>query len=73
MRYIIFAAIYLCTLLVGSHAAVAQVTSQSSSACYTIGNSDARSYCLARAHRDVSYCYSVRDATLRAMCLAEVR
>lgn len=73
MRYIIFAAIYLCAILFGSHAAVAQVARPSSSACYGIGNADARSYCLARAHRQVSYCYNVQDASMRAMCIAEVR
>lgn len=73
MRYIIFAAIYSCALLFGSHAAVAQVVRPSSSACYGIGNPDMRSYCLARAHRDVGQCYNVKDASIRSMCIAEVR
>ena len=42
-------------------------------ACYNIGDSDARIYCLARAHREPGQCYSIRAADLRAMCLAEVR
>ena len=43
------------------------------SACYNITDADARTYCLARAHREPGQCYSIRAADLRAMCLAEVR
>lgn len=42
-------------------------------ACYNIGDSDARSYCLARARRDAGTCYTIQRADLRAQCLAEVR
>lgn len=42
-------------------------------ACYNIADSDARTYCLARAHRDPSICYSIKAAEIRALCLAEVR
>lgn len=42
-------------------------------ACYTITDSDARTYCLARAHREVGTCYAIKDAGLRSQCLAEVR
>ena len=42
-------------------------------ACYNIADSDARTYCLARAHREPSMCYSIKAADVRAMCLAEVR
>lgn len=44
-----------------------------SGACYNIGDSDARSYCLARARRDAGACYTIQRADLRAQCLAEVR
>lgn len=42
-------------------------------ACYNIADSDARTYCLARAHREPSMCYSIKSADMRSMCLAEVR
>jgi hypothetical protein len=41
-------------------------------ACYSIGDADARTYCLARAHREPAQCYSIQRADLRAQCLAEV-
>lgn len=43
------------------------------SACYNISDADARSYCLARAHREPGTCYTIQRADLRAQCLAEVR
>lgn len=42
-------------------------------ACYNITDSDARSYCIAKARRDVSQCYNIQQAYLRSLCLAEVR
>lgn len=44
-----------------------------SGACYSIGDADARAYCLARAHREPSQCYSIQRHDMRSMCLAEVR
>lgn len=44
-----------------------------SGACYAIQDADARSYCLARARRDVSACYTIQRADLRSQCLSEVR
>ena len=44
-----------------------------SGACYNVNDSDARAYCLAKAHGDSGRCYSIQRADLRAMCLAEVR
>lgn len=41
--------------------------------CYTIQDSDARTYCLARAHSQPAQCYSIQRADVRAQCLAEVR
>jgi hypothetical protein len=41
--------------------------------CYTINDGDARTYCLARAHRDPSQCYAIQRPDLRAQCRAEVR
>lgn len=43
------------------------------STCYTVGDADARAYCIARARRDPGHCYSVQRSDLRALCLAEVR
>lgn len=43
------------------------------SACYSVGDADARAYCLAKAHREPSICYSIIRADMRAMCLAETR
>lgn len=43
------------------------------SACYNINDADARTMCLARAHRDTGRCYSVQRADLRSQCLAEVQ
>lgn len=40
--------------------------------CYTIGDADARAFCLARAHRNVGMCYSIQESGLRARCRAEV-
>lgn len=41
--------------------------------CYAIADSDARSFCLARAHQDPGRCYIIADSGLRSQCLAEVR
>ena len=42
-------------------------------ACYNVQDSDARTYCLARARGDVSQCYSIQRSDMRSQCLAEVR
>ena len=42
-------------------------------ACYNIADSDARTYCLARAHRQPGQCYSIQNPAMRSMCLSEVR
>lgn len=57
------------SILVGCGSAQAATTS----ACYNITDSDARSYCIARARGDVGQCYNIQRADLRSMCLAEVR
>ena len=41
-------------------------------ACYNIADSDRRTFCLAKAHKDRSYCNSIKAAEIRAQCLAEV-
>lgn len=46
---------------------------QDASTCYTIGDADARTYCLARARKDSGMCYAIHRADMRAQCLAEVR
>ena len=43
------------------------------SACYNITDADARTYCLARAHRQPGQCYSIQNPAMRSMCLSEVR
>lgn len=55
-----------CLFQVAAHAADAGT-------CYTISDSDARTYCLARAHKEPAQCYSIKQADMRAQCMAEVR
>lgn len=42
-------------------------------ACYNVQDSDARTYCLARAKGEPAQCYSIKRADMRSQCLAEVR
>lgn len=53
------------------HAATGSIAN--TSACYNVADSDARTMCLARAHREPGQCYSIQRADLRAQCLAEAR
>lgn len=69
MRKIIFIA---GCLFFAAHS-MATANAADSGACYSIQDSDARTYCLARAHREPGQCYSIRRADTRAQCLAEVR
>ena len=41
--------------------------------CYSIGDSDARAHCIAKARKEPGMCYSIKSSDLRAACLAEVR
>lgn len=50
-----------------------QAVAGDASACYNVADADARTMCLARAHREPGQCYSIRRADLRSQCLAEVR
>lgn len=59
-------ALFVC--LFGPIVALAANTS----ACYNVADGDARTYCLARAHREPGQCYSIKRADLRSQCLAEV-
>jgi len=68
MKKIIF--IVGCTFFVLNRLATAYATD--AGACYSIQDSDARTYCLARAHREPAQCYSIQRADLRAQCRAEV-
>lgn len=52
---------------------VAPANAADPSACYTIGDRDARSYCLAKARKEPGACYSIQRSDLRAQCLAETR
>lgn len=70
MRTIVLSLAYAAALLVAPHSAVAAAAA---SACYGVGNPDARAYCLAMAHRDPGRCYNIQGSGLRAACLAEVR
>lgn len=42
-------------------------------ACYNIAAADARTYCLARVHRQPGQCNSIQNSAMRSMFLAEVR
>lgn len=61
--------LYIVALVLASNSARAADTS----ACYNIPDADARTYCLARAHRQPGQCYNIQRADLRAQCFAEVR
>lgn len=50
-----------------------QARSENAGACYTVGDADARAYCLARAHKDPGRCYAIQRPDTRSACLAEVR
>jgi hypothetical protein len=65
--------ILCCLFFVVNRAATAYVAGNPASACYNVHDADARTMCLARAHREPGQCYSIQRADLRAQCLAEVR
>lgn len=52
---------------------VAPARADDAGACYTIGNMDARSLCLAKARHEPSMCYAIQRGDVRAECLAETR
>ncbi len=66
---VVYLVVALAVFLLGPIAAFAA----DSGACYSIQDSDARTCCLARAHREPGQCYSIKRADTRAQCLAEVR
>ena len=68
MRRLLLSLATSSALLGTPHAALA--APQGVSACYNVGNADARAICLARAHGSTSYCYNVQSPDLRALCLA---
>lgn len=41
--------------------------------CCAVSDSDARAYCLARAHGDVGRCYAISSPGMRSQCIAELR
>ena len=51
----------------------AQHAAADTGACYSIGDADTRTYCLARMHKEPSLCYAIMKADAKAMCLAETR
>lgn len=59
-------------ILLFAFAQLAASAVASTGPCYSIGDSDARSYCLAKASRDATHCYNIKSVDLRSMCLAEV-
>ncbi len=75
MKKLTFLFLALIFILTASPLALLVVPAQAadSSACYNISDGDARSYCLAKARREVSACYSIQNASMRSQCLAEVR
>jgi hypothetical protein len=50
----------------------ASLAAADASACYNIADADARTYCLARAHRQPGQCYSIQNPAMRSLCQAEV-
>lgn len=68
-----FAAPIAAALFVLFVVGVRHASAADSGACYSIGNGDARAYCLAKANRDPAMCYNIQDGSMRSMCLAEVR
>lgn len=69
MKHTVLILAYVCALVVTPGVAIAA----DSGACYSIQDSDARTYCLARALGEPSQCYSIQRADIRSQCLAEVR
>ena len=65
-------ALYLSLLFMTSCVAAPAYATDAGS-CYAVSSSDARAYCLAKAHGDPSGCYSIQSADARSQCLAEVR
>ncbi len=66
MRYAILA------LLTAAAPAFADSTA-AAGACYSITDADARTVCLAKAHKDPARCYAVQSPEKRAQCLAETK
>ena len=46
-------------------------TATNAGACYSVSDSDYRSLCRAKAHKDSGICYAIQRNDLRAQCLAE--
>lgn len=63
---------YTASLMLTPQFALASSAGQAS-ACYSITDADARSYCIAKARGESSQCYTIQRADLRSQCLAEVR
>jgi len=70
-RRIAIAALLLFALAVTLFGPVLAIAADAG-ACYNISDGDARSYCLARAHRQPDICYTIQRPDMRAQCLAEV-
>lgn len=69
MRYTVLILAYTCALVVTPGVAFAA----NAGACYNIADSDARTYCIAKARQEPAQCYSIQSAAMRSQCLAEVR
>ena len=65
-------AVAFFVLMLGSGILALPAWADDAGTCYTIGDADARAFCLARAHRNVGMCYSIQESGLRARCRAEV-
>jgi len=67
---------YLIALLAVSTVALSPAFADATSAagmCYSIQDTDLRTLCLARVHKDPGRCYAVQSPDKRAQCLAEVQ
>lgn len=72
MKKIVLALFAIFYFVAPGHAEVVVVRGDAG-ACYSIPDADARSFCLARVHRNPGHCYSIKDSGMRAQCFAEVR
>jgi len=71
LRRTIIAALLLFALAVTLFGPVVAFAADAG-ACYNISDGDARSYCLARAHKQPDICYNIQRSDMRSQCLAEV-
>lgn len=59
--------------LIASFVTAGAASAADAGSCYAISDPDARTWCLAKAHREPSSCYAIQRADIRTQCLAETR